>query len=178
MDGRRWHFLIKQIKKNKYKKGVEIGVKAGRTTWEILKVCKGVKMWAIDPWVEQDIDQKNEKGELKSYAGGKWNQGAHDQSERVARQRLGPFGDRCTIIKDFSINAAEEFDDNSLDFVFIDGDHSYDGCKGDIYSWLRKVRSGGMILGHDIDWPGVEQAVKESFGEYGTAKDHVWYVTK
>lgn len=69
--------------------------------------------------------------------------------------------------------------DRRLDFVFIDGAHSYDGVKEDIESWRRKVRLGGIICGHDFGiWPGVEQAVIASFGKDFDVVGSIWYHTR
>ena len=56
--------------------------------------------------------------------------------------------------------------------MFIDADHSYDGCKSDLESWFQKVKFGGLISGHDYkntEYPcfGVERAVDEFSGKYG-----------
>jgi predicted O-methyltransferase YrrM len=50
-----------------------------------------------------------------------------------------------------------------IDVLFIDGDHSYEGCRPDIDSWLRHVRSGGWVVFHDSSQPGVERARAEKF---------------
>lgn len=68
---------------------------------------------------------------------------------------------------------------NPVDMVFIDGDHSYEGCKGDILGWLPHIKKGGILAIHDyakeqvyalphrndvpheMPWPGVDQAVDE-----------------
>jgi predicted O-methyltransferase YrrM len=65
-----------------------------------------------------------------------------------------------------SAAGAELFADGSVDFVFIDGDHSYEGVKRDIAAWTRKVKPGGMICGHDFTntWPGCMKAVTELVG--------------
>lgn len=63
-----------------------------------------------------------------------------------------------------SLDAVSQFEDGSLDLVFVDGDHTYEGCLADIKAWLPKVRPGGAIAGHDLDWPGVAKAVEEVFG--------------
>ena len=62
--------------------------------------------------------------------------------------------------------ASTRYENASLDFVFIDADHSYEAVKRDIAAWLPKVKSGGVIAGHDYcHWPGfgVIEAVTEAF---------------
>ncbi len=65
-------------------------------------------------------------------------------------------------------DTASEFGAGTLALVFIDGDHSYEGCKRDIEAWLPKVKPGGLLAGHDFsgEYPGVMQAVKEAFPDY------------
>lgn len=63
-----------------------------------------------------------------------------------------------------------------IDMVFVDGDHSYEGCKADILGWMPLIREGGIMAVHDYlkgdlqpdpdgphpkNWPGVDQAVQE-----------------
>jgi predicted O-methyltransferase YrrM len=75
--------------------------------------------------------------------------------------------------------------DGSLDFVFIDADHHYPHVIEDIRDWFPKIRSGGLISGHDFahpdypDW-GVEKAVREYFGDNfeATGHDFVWFSWK
>jgi cephalosporin hydroxylase len=75
---------------------------------------------------------------------------------------------------------AMSFEDNSLDFVFIDASHDYQSVKQDIEAWLPKVRSGGIIAGHDYEpneFPGVVQAVNEAFNGRHTMEGRtVWQV--
>jgi hypothetical protein len=58
--------------------------------------------------------------------------------------------------------------DNSIDFVYIDGDHSYDGVTLDIVKWKNKVKHGGYIGGHDYveNRHDLIKAVKENFPNY------------
>ena len=67
-----------------------------------------------------------------------------------------------------SVEAAKQYEDNSLFFVFIDGSHLYESVKEDIQAWLPKVKSGCFIGGHDIDqteeFNGVRKAVDEVLG--------------
>ncbi len=64
-----------------------------------------------------------------------------------------------------STSAAEFVTDASLDFVYVDADHSYEAVKEDIRLWLPKVHKGGYIGGHDFSYyhPGVPKAVLEAF---------------
>jgi SAM-dependent methyltransferase len=68
------------------------------------------------------------------------------------------------VIKGDSAAAAERFKDGECDFVFVDASHEYMNVKNDILSWWPKIARGGMMAGHDVNWPGVEKAVLECFG--------------
>jgi len=66
-----------------------------------------------------------------------------------------------------SVKAAELFAENSLAFVFIDADHSYVSVCADIAAWLPKVRTGGVLAGHDYslqNWPECYRAVNDTLG--------------
>lgn len=65
------------------------------------------------------------------------------------------------------------FFDASLDGVFLDAAHDYESVKADIAAWLPKVKEGGIFAGHDIDSPGVLQAVQEAGFEFVTM-GRVW----
>jgi hypothetical protein len=68
------------------------------------------------------------------------------------------------------------------DLVFIDARHDYDSVLEDIRLWWPKVRTGGMLCGHDFNhkWPGVERAVADSFNlmHIGVTHDSVWFIIK
>jgi hypothetical protein len=70
------------------------------------------------------------------------------------------------IVKAFTHDASQNVMDGFYDMVFIDADHSYDGCSLDIKDWAPKVRCGGILCGHDYDWPGVNRAVKQLIPGY------------
>ena len=83
-----------------------------------------------------------------------------------------------------SVKSAENYKDESLDVVFIDAMHTYEGCKGDIAAYFPKVKKGGIISGHDYAdaHPGVIKAVDEFFKEKKLKVQRksktVWFVTK
>lgn len=67
-----------------------------------------------------------------------------------------------------SVEAAATYADASLDFVYIDADHLYEGVLADIRAWLPKIKPGGFLAGDDFGHAqgseGVQQAVTEVFG--------------
>ncbi len=75
-----------------------------------------------------------------------------------------------------SVDAARIFKDGVLDFIFIDGDHTYDCVKDDITSWLPKLKPSGIMAGHDYkpNAKGVMEAVDEMFGDDVTVFPDTW----
>lgn len=92
------------------------------------------------------------------------------------------------IIREFSHKAADFFHDETFDFIYIDADHSYDGCLRDLNCWYPKIKNGGILAGHDFITPemtiklghktvfGVIQAVNE-FLSSKNIKDHLIHIT-
>jgi hypothetical protein len=79
-----------------------------------------------------------------------------------ARKATAPFRSRVLFIEMPSLEAVAHVSD-SLGFVYIDGLHDYEHVAADIAAWWPKVRSGGILAGHDYIWcwPGVFQAVNQ-----------------
>ena len=118
-----------------YTVGAEIGVYKGEFTKLFCDV--GLKMYAIDPW--------------HSYGGSGRTQKMQSRQDFLyghASRLLGRYND-CTIIRKNSADAVLHFKDRSLDFVYIDGDHSFRHIAHDIQMWSYKVRKGGVVSGHD-----------------------------
>jgi predicted O-methyltransferase YrrM len=131
--------------------GVEIGTCRGESSTLILEQCVNVKkLYAVDPFMEYD-----------DWAG-KLNQDTMSKFEKIAHENLNKFDDRSEIIKSRSdnISVLNRFEENSLDFIFVDGDHSFDATLKDIVNWYPKLRSGGIFSGHDYNLTDVREAVK------------------
>lgn len=80
-------------------------------------------------------------------------------------------------IKMTSVEASKLYQDNTLDFVFIDANHDYEYVKEDILHWLPKVKQGGILAGHDRDFDGVSKALSEIFPNlYQNVSRTSWYV--
>ena len=75
-----------------------------------------------------------------------------------------------------STHGSTKFADSSLDFVYIDGDHTYNGVLADILAWRPKIKPDGVMGGDDFDHPGVIRAVAEQFpgGVHSLARH--WYI--
>ncbi len=92
--------------------------------------------------------------------------------------QAGEFGGRAIILKTTTRAAAERVSGASLDFVFIDADHTVKGVTGDIFAWAPKVGKTGWILGHDIHFPSVRRVVIDILPAYREFADFVWGVPK
>jgi predicted O-methyltransferase YrrM len=81
-----------------------------------------------------------------------------------------------------SFVAANNFEDKSIDFCFIDANHEYEFIKRDIEAYLPKMKDGGIISGHDFGYHGVSKAVNEIFYQEAgmlydfDTKQDIWYV--
>lgn len=121
--------------------GAEIGVHRGYFSNIILKNWKGRKLYSVDPWTTFTDILSDER----------WNRefAAQEENFSVAREILGMYGKRSSILKMTSSEASEKFEDNQLDFVYIDAQHNFDAINEDIHLWYPKIRSGGILSGHD-----------------------------
>jgi len=131
--------------------GAEIGVERGVYS-EIL--CQGapeLHLYCIDAW--------------RAYQGYRdhVSQEKMDGMYLTTQERLRPYD--CELIRAFSVDAAENFADGSLDFVYIDGNHEFPYIVQDLLTWPAKVRAGGIVAGHDY----IGSTVRHS-------RNHVMYV--
>lgn len=153
---KRWDVLLELVRQNGWRKGAEIGVLNGATFFHLLDNVPGLEMTAVDKWAADNPIY----GDMRPIG-------------EEFRLRARAFGDRVTILQGNSGDMAHDVKDGSLDFCFIDADHSTEAARADIAAWAPKVRQGGKVIGHDIDFPSVEAAVRE-FGNYRTLPDDVW----
>jgi len=132
--------LVKLFAELGFKLGVEVGVDRGLFSEYMMQHIPEVKMYGVDPWLNTCYEDYNPYKLTQRYFDGCYEE---------AVKRLEPFKDRYTIIKKFSVNALDDFEDNSLDFVYIDANHDFLHFAQDLEGWFRKVRPGGIISGHD-----------------------------
>lgn len=128
--------------------GCEIGVYLGENAKVILRNLPIRKLYLIDPY-----EPYYEYGELI--------EDSNDETFEKARKRLKRFKGKIEFIRKKSVDAANSVP-NNLDFVYLDGNHEYEHLKRDIECYLPKVKKGGVLGGHDINFfTGVFKAVSE-----------------
>ena len=171
---RRWDVLHELLSDKEHKIGAEIGVQIGLTAKNILGLLPSIeKYYAIDPWL--DYAEYHEGFRAKKLT--RVPQKQMDHSFDVFTRDTKQYKDIIVLLKMFSSEAVKYIEDGSLDFLFIDGNHSYESVKEDIKLYLPKVKKGGLISGHDygLQLSGVKEAVQESFLEFNTGSNRMWW---
>lgn len=126
--------LAKHFNDLGFKVGAEIGVADGRYSEILCQKIEGLKLSCIDIWFPYGKNWRDENYQNKAF--------------ETAKERLKNYN--VSLIKQESIKASFLFEDNSLDFVFIDGAHDFDHVMEDIITWTRKVKKGGIVSLHDM----------------------------
>ena len=159
--------LAKHFNDLGFKKGAEIGVFDGYFSEVLCREIPGLKLYPIEKWEC-----------YSGYRDGNYQLMLNEAYETTKRV-LSPYD--CEIIKKHSVDAVQDFEDESLDFVYIDANHNYEFVKEDIEAWTPKVRKGGIVSGHDYyitksGNSGVVDAVDEYVGKHGyELKTTPWY---
>jgi predicted O-methyltransferase YrrM len=154
--------LIRQIKPNSII--IEIGSYAGESTEIFAEVGKIV--YAVDPW-QDNYDSNLKLRPMK------------EMRESFDR-RLSRFNN-VVPWQMTSEEASKRFSDNSIDVVYIDGDHRFEFVKKDLELWLPKLKEDGIISGHDYSTNSVKKAIKEVIGDQTKKflfRDDSWLIFK
>jgi predicted O-methyltransferase YrrM len=143
-----------------FKLGAEIGVNTGKFSLHLLQCMKDGKLILVDPWSAYDncSDRRAE---------------CHYQA---TIERLSGFNIEAKRMT--SMQAVKDIEDESLDFVYIDGLHDFNNAAMDIISWVPKVKKGGIVSGHDY-YHGPDFGVVQAVDSY-TKCNHIdtWYITR
>jgi hypothetical protein len=157
-DGRvqRAEYVSSLIKPNAI--GVEIGVCEGIFAYHVLLKQEPAKLYLIDPWEyglqkDMEINPTPEKQRLR------------DQQYVKVCQYFAPY-ENVEIIRQKSEDAFSLFPDEYFDYVYIDGEHSYDAVMRDLTNYLPKVKVGGYLIGDDYGWTGIGPAVQDFLKEH------------
>ncbi len=117
--------------------GAEIGVEKGRYSEVLCMANPDLHLYSIDPWNDTAYEQGIPDGNASFVS-------AHE----ITKKRLAPYKN-CHIVRKTSSAALNDFDDNSLDFVYIDANHDFPNFIFDLHNWIKKVKEGGIVSGHD-----------------------------
>jgi hypothetical protein len=152
---------------------VELGSWTGRSAAycvvELLNRNKLGKFYCVDSW----------KGETTI---------AYDQAivqdlQNIFRKNVHPVIDHISMLNMMSWDAAAQFEDNSVDFCYVDAGHTYSDVTNDLTAWYPKIRPGCYFAGDDYTkgWPEVQRAVWDFFKPLGlkvARSGRCWIVTK
>ena len=120
--------------------GVEVGAACGDYARKILEQWKGKCLYLIDPWERQDAAIYRERTN-------------HEAPFTEWHQRCKELRDqdpRVISVQALSLDASSVFPDQSLSFVYLDGNHSYDAVLDDLQAWWLKLKPDGLFGGHDF----------------------------
>ena len=124
-----------------YVLGTEIGVQAGKYSEVLCRAIPRLLLNAVDPY---ESDKNDEVAVSESQ---------YARHEVTARARLKEFNHQVYFFIEPSLEAVRGISDHSLDFVYIDGNHTFDYVMQDLIEWSKRVRSGGIVAGHDyLEW--------------------------
>lgn len=128
--------------------GAEIGTAAGDYAETLCKANPALKLYCVDKWQPyHGYSDHTHKSTLDGFY-------------ETAKAKLAPYN--VEMIRKWSVEAAKDFEDGSLDFCFIDANHRYEFVVADVAAWLPKIKSGGIISGHDYNQS--RQSRKKLFG--------------
>ncbi len=116
----------------------EVGVRFGYHLRQLL-ACDPTLAIGVDIWKDTGKEGQNDTGMSQRRLDGIYQNVFHEFM----------FDPRVKLFRGFSVGAASVVDDFSLDFCYLDADHTKTGCWNDLNAWWPKVRRGGMLAGHD-----------------------------
>jgi hypothetical protein len=140
---------------------VELGCWMGRSTYPLLKACKG-SVYAVDHFLGSPSERDDNHAEAKT-----------KDIHSILLDNVGKFPNLIVIKKD-TVEAAGDFEEHSIDMVFIDADHEYSAVCNDIAAWKSKCKK--FFCGHDRDMESVSRALKDLNLEYKNGPGSLWYV--
>lgn len=152
--------------------GIEIGLNRGETTRHLFDNLKNLTLHGIDPYLQyQDWD-----GNVLTPDERNW-------TYQFFLEHTAPYKDKIIHYRMFSDDAAKLIADNSCDFIFIDGLHTYDQVLKDCQNYYSKIKSGGLFSGHDFN---AIQEVRRAVVDFATnvgatisqTDNDVWYWVK
>ena len=125
---------------------------------EIANSGKKIKFNCIDPMkpLSHYVNSAQEHPEIWA-----------DYNADAFHERMKSVEGHYKLIEMTSDEAVHTYADKSIDFLLIDGDHSYDAVKKDVINWIPKMRPGGLIIGDDAYVAEIQRAASEGAAVHG-----------
>ena len=120
----------------------EIGIFRGESTLSLFNYCDIKKIYLIDPFNKEIADSFNPTDGT--------NRNINDSLFEETKSKLSKYLDKIVFLKETSDDAFNKINDDELDFLFIDGCHTYECVYKDLVNYYPKVKSGGIISGDDF----------------------------
>lgn len=141
---------------------VEVGSFKGRSSAflavELINTGKKVQLDLVDTWAGGPEHQLGGECEVKEVVDGT----LFDTFTKNMKSVEGFYN----VKRMTSVEAAATYNDNSIDFIMIDGDHRYEAVKADILAFLPKMKDGGIMAGDDAYAEEIRRAATETLGQY------------
>jgi hypothetical protein len=123
---------------------VEVGTWQGGFTDKILSKPDVKKVYCVDPY--------------KHFTNNEYPDGINELTQtdfdvlfnKVQNNLTTKFGSKVQFVRKLSVEASKQFDNESLDFVYIDGNHDYKYVLEDLKAWYPKIKTGGYLCGDDV----------------------------
>lgn len=155
---------------------LEVGCWKGRSAIylavEIHNKEKDIKLYCVDTW--KGSEEHTDFEEVKN-----------DKLYDIFIENIQPVKHIITPVRKPSLEAAQDFEDEFFDFIFIDAAHDYENVSKDIRAWYPKLKKGGFFAGHDYNnsWTEVNRAVDDWIRENNLSlemagQEMVWGLTK
>ena len=140
--------MLEHLPKDIALTGADVGVLRAKTSCIMMHRLPMLRLVLVDNWREESEGPTGEA------------------VYREALGNLASFEGRFKIVHGDSTMGADAVDDDALDYVLIDADHTYPKCLIDMLAWWPKLREFGVMFHHDVDHPdfphwGVRRAVSE-----------------
>lgn len=149
--------LVRWIRELDFKTFAEIGVEHADFSKIIAQNNPQLKLYGVDPYLKY--------GDYHEYDTQKQMDGIH----QYAIDKMGGYikDGRYELIRKPSLEAVKDFEDESLDGVYIDGNHEGEFPYQDIVAWTKKVKKGGLVSGHDyVRIRALDFTIKDALEKY------------
>lgn len=158
--------------------GAELGIFEGNLSQLLLRELPHLTLWMIDRWRAPQPGERYFEDPYIRLVTPEQMAGAMARALRITDFAA----DRRLVVVADQVRAADCVAEGSLDFVFVDSDHSKAGTLEAIDAWWSKLRAGGLMAGHDLDYPGfpgvreaVVEAARRRHVRWQSEADFVWY---